>query len=177
MSASDEDRDDCWFVQKDDDRRQIFALVRRDGRMVAFGPLTADLVDRGRYEGPRGAAARGQGDEALARELAVRGDEFHDLDDFYPVYGYPPEVLEWVESTDLTVGRELDDVARRLGIDRSLLREASWHESHDPGAVDAEGNTLFYPVFWDNWSVGDMAGRYTINPKSYRFKAWLSFHT
>jgi hypothetical protein len=167
----------CRFLQRNDDRRQIFVTVDADGRRVAFGPLGLDEVDCERYVVPGGLVWRGLGDEALARDLSARAGEFHDLDDFYRAYGYPADILDWVEATDLRFGREVDEVADRLGLDVALLDEASWQEAHVQGSFDPEGNYLFHHGFGDNWAIGDLSGRSSINPNNYRFKAWLSFHT
>jgi hypothetical protein len=165
------------FLQRNDDRRQIYALVEHDDRTLAYGPLAMDQVYRNLYESPRGLPARGVGDESLARELVSRSDEFHELDDFYQFHGYSPEVMEWVDSTDPTLGRPVEEVAERLGVDLASLADASWPESFKPGSFDPEGNPVFYPTFWENFAVGDMAGQYDINPASIRFKAWLSLYT
>jgi hypothetical protein len=73
-------------------------------------------------------------------------------------------------------GREIDDVARRPDLDRATLYRATHAEVADPGNLDAVGDPVFYPAFWDNWAVGDLSGRRSVNPGSYRFKAWLSHH-
>jgi hypothetical protein len=181
-----EDVGTCRFLQSNRDRREIYAIVDRGGSPAAYGPLTYEQVDCRLL----GAESRlGRGDAALAASLLGRGSELHDLDDFYRFYGYPPDVVDWVESTPLRGpevgstswfqggGRELDDVVRRLGLDRATLYRATHAEVADPGNLDAAGDPVFYPAFWDNWAIGDLSGRRSINPRSYRFKAWLSFHT
>lgn len=111
----------------------------------------------------------------MAEQLVREADHFHDLVDFYVVYGYPPEIEQWANATDRW-GRQAEEVAELLGLDLARLRKACWHESHDDGSVDPEGNPVFYPKFWDNFAVGDMAGRFDVDPSKYRFKAWLSLH-
>jgi hypothetical protein len=74
-------------------------------------------------------------------------------------------------------GRDVAEVADRLGVDYATLYQASHQEIAAPGNYDPAGDPLFYPRFWDNWAIGDLSGWRSINPRSYRFKAWLSFHT
>jgi hypothetical protein len=121
--------------------------------------------------------------------LAARAGELHDLEDFYRFYGYPPDVVAWVEATQLSDptarsyslyqrgGRDIDDVIARLGVDSRALYEASDGEIAVPGHYDPEGNPLFINHFGDNWAIGDLSGWRAIDPRHYRFKAWLSFHT
>lgn len=62
-------------------------------------------------------------------------------------------------------------------MDGRALYEASDGEIAVPGQYDAEGNPLFINHFGDNWAIGDLSGWRAIDPRHYRFKAWLSFHT
>jgi len=179
----------CRFLQNNRDRREIYAMVRRPSGTVAYGPLALEQVDSALFGDANRPARLGPGDPALAASLAQRAGEFHDLEDFYRFYGYPPDVVEWVESTDLSDthglsnswfqrgGRDIDEVAPRLGVDRATLYRAANHEIVDPTGHDPEGNPLFYPRFWRNWAIGDLSGWRSINPRSHRFKAWLSFNT
>jgi hypothetical protein len=185
----DETRYPCRFLQSNRDRREIYAVVERDGTGYGYGPLPLEQIDARLFGGPGRPSRLGPGDPALAASLAARAGECHDLEDFYRFYGYPPDVIDWVESTDLrgpdvmslgwfrAGGRDIAEVSRRLGVDSVALYEGSDGEVADPGNYDPEGNPLFYPEFWENWAVGDLSGRRSVNPRSYRFKAWLSFHT
>lgn len=179
----------CRFLQNNRDRREIYAVVRRPGGTVGYGPLALEQVDSGLFGDADRQSRLGPGNAALAASLAERAGEFHDLEDFYRFYGYPSDVLDWVESTDLggttgpsqtwfqDGGRDIDEVADRLGVDRAALYRAADQEIVDPSGYDPEGNPLFYPRFWRNWAIGDLSGWRSINPRSYRFKAWLSFHS
>jgi hypothetical protein len=109
-----QDAGTCRFLQSNRDRREIYAIVERDGSSTAYGPLTYEQVDR--------------------------------------------------------------EVVHRLGLDRATLYRATHPEVADPGNLDAAGDPVFYPAFWDNWAIGDLSGRRSVNPGSYRFKAWLSYH-
>lgn len=100
----------CRFLQNSGDRREIYAVVERDGGRYGYGPL-------------------------------------------------------------------IDDVIARLGVDGRALYEASDAEIAVPGHDDPEGNPLFINHFGDNWAIGDLSGWRAIDPRHYRFKAWLSFHT
>ena len=173
------------FVQHNQDRRQIYAIAERDGTGVAYGPLPLDEIHEHLY---RSGDRRGPGDPELARQLAARSGEFHDLDDFFRAYGYPPDVVAWVDATPIDnrrnrsgyfIGGGYDpaDVAARLGIDEQVLNEAAWPETYDPRSRDPEGDPMFYDIFWDNWAIGDLSGVRKINPNGYRFKAWLSFNS
>jgi hypothetical protein len=44
-------------------------------------------------------------------------------------------------------------------------------------ATDAAGDPLFISGFVSNWAVSDLNGQVDINPRAYRFKAWLSLHS
>jgi hypothetical protein len=176
------------FLQNNQDRREIYAVVERDGAAYGYGPLTLEQVDTALFGGPSRQPRLGPGDPGLAASLASRTGEFHDLEDFYRFYGYPPEAVEWVEQTEMGSlteplytpyqegGRDVRDVARMLEIDYETLYRGSSTEIVDPTSYDPEGNPPFHRWFWSNWAIGDMSGWRAINPRSYRFKAWLSFH-
>jgi hypothetical protein len=177
------------FLQGNRDRREIYAVVDRGGVGYGYGPLPLEQVDTSLFGGPSRPSRMGPGDPALAASLAARADDFHDLEDFFRFYGYPPDVVDWVEATDLRGvtgtsqtsfqdgGRDIDEVIDRLGVDSVALYQASDGEIVDPSGFDPEGNPLFYPRFWHNWAIGDLSGWRAINPRNYRFKAWLSFHS
>jgi hypothetical protein len=183
--GTDDMRRDCRFWQSNHDQREVFAVVT-EGRAqpLAYGPLALDEIRADRYLRPRPWDSAG--DPALAADLAARADQFHDLEDFYRFFGYHADVLTWAESTQVNVparhgmiqgGRDVADVASRLGLDGERLREAASAESVAPGEVDPEGSPVYHSAFWDNWAVGGPSGPLLVNPASYRFKAWLSFHT
>jgi hypothetical protein len=151
---------------------------------VAYGPLALEEVREDRYLVPlRGVPA---GDPALAAELGRRAAEFHDLEDFYRYAGYSDEVIAWVEATKINArdklgaifpeGRLPYDVAEQLGLDVHRLVEAAFDASVRPLARDPEGRDVFYDQFWDNWAVGNDSGHLTVDPKAYRFKAWVAFN-
>jgi hypothetical protein len=175
----------CRFWQHNCDLRQIFAIVSQaSSPPVAYGPLALNEIYEGRYLQPlRGVPA---GDPALAAELSRRTAEFHDLEDFYRYAGYSDEVIAWVEETKINTLDELGytfpegrwpyDVAEKLGLDVHRLVEAAWDDSVMPRVRDPEGRDVFYDRFWDNWAVGNDSGHLTVNPKAYRFKAWVAFN-
>jgi hypothetical protein len=170
------------FLEEDGDRRRIFALVRGGPDPVGHGPLSLDEVYYERYVAAH-LSPDSPGDRRLGWDLAV-GTGFHDLDDFFRFYGYPADLVGWVEATPLTVGwhgfyrvrtvgRRLDEVARRFGLGHDRLREAALAEALRPDS-EPSGEVSHYDIFGDNWAVKDHGGRVTINPDAYRFKAWLS---
>jgi hypothetical protein len=178
----------CRFWQHNRDLRRIFAIVTQADPSpvppVAYGPLTLNQVYEKLYLQPVfGAPAS---DPALAAELIRRADEFHDLEDFYRYAGYSDEVIAWIEATPINTRDELGyvfpegrlpyDVAEKLGLDVHRLVEAAWDASVMPRARDPEGRDVFYDRLWDNWAVGNDSGHLTVNPKSYRFKAWVAFN-
>jgi hypothetical protein len=178
----------CRFWQHNRDLRQIFAIVAQAGSPpvppVAYGPLALEEVREDRYLRPlRGVPA---GDPELAAELGRRAAEFHDLEDFYRYAGYSDEIIAWVEATEINTrdalgyifpgGRVPYDVAEKLGLDPVRLRDAASDESVMPHRVDPEGRNVYYEEFWDNWAVDNESGHLVVNPKSYRFKAWVAFN-
>ncbi len=172
------------FLQSDEDRRQIFAVSTGEGAALGFGPLSMDEIYAERYESPTPLPWFPPGDEALAATLTARAGDFHDLADYYRFYGYPPEVISWIEATELVNpealgpyherGRTEAEVVERLGLDRERVHDAAMIEALMPGAYDAEGEPMYHHGFTSNWAVGDPSGRVSINPGAYRFKAWLS---
>jgi hypothetical protein len=46
-----------------------------------------------------------------------------------------------------------------------------------PGAQNPAGDPMYQDGFAGNWAVADPAGRASINPDAYRFKAWLSLES
>src|SRR5262245_35341264 len=86
------------FLQRNSDRREIYALLTADdGQRIAAGPLTATEVDPV-YFGSAPAGIRSPSEQAeRAAEIACTRDEFHDLADFYHFYGYPADLIEWIE--------------------------------------------------------------------------------
>jgi hypothetical protein len=184
-----DDRYPCRFSQSNRDRREIYAVVERDGGRYGYGPLTYEQIRASLSGGPSRPSPLGPGDPELAASLAARAGEFHGLEDFYRFSGYPADVVAWVEATQLSDptarsyslyqrgGRDIDDVITRLGVEGRSLLEASDAEVAVPGHYDPEGNPLFLHHFGDNWAIGDLSGWRAIDPRHYRFKAWLSFHT
>ncbi|GAA1818144.1 hypothetical protein GCM10009682_43610 [Luedemannella flava] len=175
--------DVCRFVQRDSDRREIYAIVTDGPAAGAHGPLDLTRISRRPFVTERPGYPFPTGDPALAESLAARAGEFHDLDDFYAHYGYPAEVLAWVASMPRH-GDYYDDrgyrsaeVADRLGLDLTALNAAAWREAIDPGRVDPAGDPVFHPDFDvdRNWAVTGGSGPVMIDVTSYRFKAWLSF--
>ncbi len=175
----------CRFLQSNRDRRQIFAVVTGDGPAVAFGSLALNQIYAGLYTEPYPTRWHPRGDEALAVDLAARAGDFHDLDDFYRFHGYSAELIDWVEATPLNIptegmggdmdgGREESEVVERFGLDRERLVDAAFREGIVPGAFDPAGDPLYHVMFDANWAVVDPSGHVRINPKAYRFKAWLS---
>lgn len=178
---------DVRFLQSNSDRRQIFAVATGGRPAEGFGPLDVDQVGDELYTDQYPAPYRPVGDAALAADLMARSDEFHPLDDFFHFYGYPPDVIAWIEATELNTsggggwytggGREAAEVAERLGLDEQRLRDAGMDEGIVPGAYDPAGDPLYQHGFGSNWAVADPSGRVTINPNARRFKAWLSLET
>lgn len=173
MSVPDETRKQVELLQDNRDRRQIFALVTRDGSVLGFGPLDMDLIFVGLYAEPYPSPWHPHGDPALGAALAARRGELHDLADFYGFYAYPPGLLAWIASTPLE-GWDESEVAGRLGIGPERLHRAAMREAVVPGAQDPTGDSLYQDGFADNWAVANPAGQVRINPDAYRFKAWLS---
>lgn len=164
------------FLQDNHDRRRIFTLVTQPGRPpVGYGPLTLGEIWRGWYTEPQAVTLRA-GDPDLGTRLGARRDETHDLEDYFEFYGYPSEVIGWVDSTPPD-GYDIHEVVQRLGLDFSALFRDSYTEALMPdNATDAAGDPLFISGFVGNWAVSDLTGQADINPRAYRFKAWLSFH-
>jgi len=172
------------FLQNNAERTQIFALASGDGMDVGFGPLAMPQIYLDLYHTTPPSAWHPRGDPALGADLTARAAEFHLLDDFFHVYGYPPDLIAWIEATVLRdpdargpyddVGRPAEEVAERLGLDVERLRRAGAAEGIVEGQLDPAGDPLYHYTFGSNWAVADPAGRVTINPNSYRFKAWLS---
>jgi len=148
------------FLQADGDRAKIYASLDN----TTYGPLHLAVIHRtARFEEPAAPAGK-----------------LHLLDDFFGFYGYPSNVVAWVDATRLhieelgtTGGRSVPEVARYLGIDPERMAEAANRESVVDGLYDPEGNPIFLDRFEDNWAAGDLTGLY-VNPDAYRFKAWLS---
>jgi hypothetical protein len=143
-----------------------------------------DEIYEKRYDSPVPLPWLPRGDEALGARLTAPAAGYHDLADYYRFYGYPPEVIAWIEATELDdprargpyhdVGRAEDEVVRRLGLDRDRVHDAAMVEALVPDAQDAAGDPRYHHGFSSNWAVADPTGRVTINPDAYRFKAWLS---
>jgi hypothetical protein len=176
----------CRFWQHNRDLQQVFAIVTQDGLPpVAYGPLALQQIVVRSYLEPMAGVP--PADAALAAELASWGAEFHDLEEYYRYAGYAEEVIEWVEATQINrldlfgdvrpEGRWPAEVAQRLGLDVRRVVEAASEASVAPHRVDPEGRNVYYEEFWDNWAVGDESGHLAMNPKSYRFKAWVAFNT
>ncbi len=172
------------LLQRDSVRGEIFALVDDGGAPFGYGPLRLNEIWLQYYADPSPTDA--PGDPELGASLAA-GAGFHLLDDFFRFYGYPDDVIAWIEATPLRDprphlgyspyeggGREAADVAARLGLDEQRLRLAGYDEGIMHGSYDPAGDEVFYTAFDDNWAVADPTGRVTVNPNAYRFKAWLS---
>jgi hypothetical protein len=142
------------FLQADDDRTQIYASVDGDGPPTLYGPLRlGEIQPTARFAEPATPPAR-----------------LHRLDDFFDFYGYPSDVVEWVDVTrrgieelGTTGGRSVSDVATLLAVDPDRLAEAANRESVVDGLYDPEGNPIFLDRFEDNWAAGDLSGLY-LNP-------------
>lgn len=174
-------------MQRDADRRDIYALVTGGPLAGAHGPLPLEHITGRRFTRPRPGYRLPPGDPALADDLAARAGQFHDLDDFYTFYGYPQEVLDWLARMPRQEadgkgyydgsGYRSNEVAAVLGLDLDLLHAAALKEAVDPGRVDPIGDPVFFTNFAvdENWAVTAESGPVWIDPTSYRFKAWLSF--
>ena len=172
------------LLQRNDDRSQIYGLVTA-GAALGVGPLA--LADINLDDLDLALEVGEIADAELGRRLVSDAGAFHPLDAFFHFYGYPPDVIEWIESTPLSDanlpptaytlygggGREVADVAARLQLDPARLQAAASAEG-SAGGVDSAGDPLFYTQFDENWAVADASGYVTINPNAYRFKAWLS---
>jgi hypothetical protein len=166
------------FVQRNVDRRDIYAVMASG----ALEPLRPDQIWPW-LRPPHVVGHTPEGDLALARDLAARADEFHDLDDFYVHYGYPQEVLDWVVRTPLgdsqpwRDGYDASEVVDVLGIDLTALRDAGGEDGIDHSRLDPAGDILYYRHLGEreNWAISDPSGRVRVDPSSYRFKAWLSY--
>jgi len=151
------------FVQDDIDRRRIFA--QPGPAPVGYGPLTLDEIRLMRYP-----------DEDATRPCVPLPAGTHPLDDYYTFYGYPPQILDWVAATP-PEGYDIHEVVQRLGLDVTALFRDSYTEALMPdGATDAAGDPLFLVGFGDNWAVANLSGQVDIDPRQYRFKAWVSLH-
>lgn len=174
---------ECRFLQDNADRREIFAVVTGAGPALGFGPLTMGRLYEALFTEPVSNPWGPKGDAALGADLTARASELHPLDDFFRFYEYPPDVVAWIEATPVddrseqgtagSAGRDLDEVARRLGLDRKRLLRAAGTESIVENAFDPAGDPMHRPTFFANWAAGDETFL-AINPNAYRFKAWLS---
>jgi hypothetical protein len=164
------------FLQDNRDRRQIFAVVTEGGSALGFGPLALDAIYAGLYTEPYPSPWHPRGDPALGDRLTAHGGDLHDLRDFYRFYGYPPQLVSWVEATP-PEGRDETEVAARLGVDPQRLHRAAMREAVIPGAQDPAGDPVYQDGFADNWAVANPAGQVSVNPDGYRFKAWLSLES
>jgi hypothetical protein len=181
------DSDECRFVQRHADRREIFAIVTGGPASGGHGPLPLERVTRQRFVKVRAGWLDLPGDPALAADLAARAGQFHDLDDFYAFYEYPREVLDWVARIPRQErdgsgyyeqrGYLSDEAASMLGIDLAVLHASAWKEAVDPSRLDPAGDSVYYANFAVdiNWAVTAESGPTWIDVSSYRFKAWLSF--
>ena len=174
-------------MQRDADRREIYALVTGGPLAGAHGPLPLEHITRRRFTRPRPGYRLPPGDPALADDLAARAGQFHDLDDFYTFYGYPPEVARLVGADAAAGGRREGSLRRvRVPVERGGGRvgprpgpaaRRRLKEAVDPGRVDPIGDPVYFTNFAvdENWAVTAESGPVWIDPTSYRFKAWLSF--
>ena len=122
------------FLQNNRDRRQIYAVVDRGGVGYGYGPLPLEQVDASLFGGPYRPSRVGPGDPALAASLAARADEFHDLEDFFRFYGYPPDVVDWVEATDL---RGVTGTSKLPGSRRAAGTSPRWSSGWASTSTDA----------------------------------------
>lgn len=178
----------AWrIVQHNTDRREIYLLsTGADSTPLAYGPLTEQDFLRHWYgSSPERGRRAGFEQAQLARRLAERADQFHDLDDFFRAF-YPPDVARWASEVPARMvtpqrrvveGYPVAEVAQRLGVDASLL-DAVAYEEGGGGGLDSAGSPWYYPELGeDNWALSSDAGVHAVNPASLRFKGWLSFHS